>query len=320
MSNREPLISVVLPTFNGARHLPQAIESCLNQTWTNLELIIVDDSSTDQTPEIIRRYATSDQRVRSMRHETNRKLPAALNSGFAKSSGAYVTWTSDDNSFRPEALERMTLFLSENENVDIVYAGYSRMAEEGATQSRGLLLPAHYLGYRGNVITPCFLFRRAVYDSVNGYPEDLFLAEDYFFWLCTAARFNFVALPDDLYCYREHARSLTSQRTDAVRVVTRRALERALDRIDKSHHSLRAGIMIHLSTLWLYFREPKRARKLFLSAILTAPLQVFRRTKKGMMIALVFGSRLRPRPASSKAKTGEARAIHARVGSSSSEQ
>ena len=214
MGLNQPLISVVLPTFNGARHLTEAIDGCLKQTWTNWELIIVDDHSTDETPEIIKRHAAADERIRSVRHDRNQKLPAALNTGFALARGEYCTWTSDDNFYQPDALKKMAAVLDRNEKVDIVYTGYGRINEAGQPSSSGLLLPPEDLGYRGNMITPCFLFRRRVYDLVGGYAEDLFLAEDYFFWLCAAEKFRFQPLPEDLYRYREHSNSLTAQRTE----------------------------------------------------------------------------------------------------------
>jgi len=140
-NNERPLISVVLPTYNGARHLTEAIESCLNQTWRNLELIIVDDCSSDETPEIIKRYAAKDERVRPIRHTTNRQLPAALNSGFAQAQGRYCTWISDDNLYDRDALEKMASFLVRNAKVSVVYASYSRIDEAGRPSSVGLTLP-----------------------------------------------------------------------------------------------------------------------------------------------------------------------------------
>lgn len=292
MNNSQPLISVVLPTYNGARHLAEAIESCLTQTWPNLELVIVDDHSADDTPEIIARYAAKDERIRSVWHERNRNLPAALNSGFAQARAAYCTWTSDDNLYSPDALEKMVRFLDQNDKVDVVYTSYSRIDEAGWPSSPGLMLAPEYLGYQGNVITPCFLFRRRVYDWLNGYDEDLFLAEDYFFWLCAAGNFNFASMPENLYRYREHSASLTSQKTERVLRVTLTALEKALDRVDLARRSLRAGIMIHSAALHLHFGEPKRARRLFFAALLAAPLNVFNRTKKGVIIALSLGRRV----------------------------
>ena len=90
-----PLVSIVLPVYNGERYLAQAIDSCLAQTYENLEIIIVDDGSRDRSVEIVRGYA--DRRIKLICHVRNRKLPAALNTGFRHSSGAYLTWTSHEH-------------------------------------------------------------------------------------------------------------------------------------------------------------------------------------------------------------------------------
>src|SRR5690606_22425727 len=116
--NESPFVSIVLPTYNGARYLAQSIESCINQTYTQWELIIVDDASTDDTPAIISHYVQLDSRIRTVRHSTNRKLPAALNTGFDMARGEYFTWTSDDNYYRPEALGVMVAFLESRADVD----------------------------------------------------------------------------------------------------------------------------------------------------------------------------------------------------------
>lgn len=102
MAENSPKVSIVLPTYNGARYLRQSIDSCLGQTYRNLELIVVDDASTDTTPEIIRSY--QDPRIRVIRHEKSKMLPESLNTGFRAVSGDYLTWTSDDNYYVPEAI------------------------------------------------------------------------------------------------------------------------------------------------------------------------------------------------------------------------
>src|SRR6516162_6752271 len=107
MATSLPLISIVLPTFNGARYLREAIESCLHQSYPNWELILVDDASTDETPSIIADYLARDRRVTSLRNPVNRKLPGSLNAGFAQARGELLTWTSDDNCYRPHALNEM---------------------------------------------------------------------------------------------------------------------------------------------------------------------------------------------------------------------
>src|SRR3990170_3452478 len=104
-----PKVSIVLPTYNGEKYIRQSIDSCLNQTHENIELIIVDDCSIDNTPEIIKSY--KDSRVKSLRHDQNKFLPHALNTGFSNATGEYLTWTSDDNYYAKEAIEKMVSFL-----------------------------------------------------------------------------------------------------------------------------------------------------------------------------------------------------------------
>jgi glycosyltransferase involved in cell wall biosynthesis len=108
----QPLVSIILPTYNGSRFLERAIQSCLGQTYFSIELIIVDDASTDSTPEILARAVKQDTRVRVIWHDRNRKLPAALNTGFSEAKGEFLTWTSDDNEYLPNAIEQMVDFLN----------------------------------------------------------------------------------------------------------------------------------------------------------------------------------------------------------------
>ena len=103
---QDALVTIIMPTYNAdSRLLTLAIDSCVAQTYTNWELIIVDDASSNQAPEIIEAYASLDSRVSAIRHETNRKLPAALNTGFRVSRGDFLTWLSDDDLFRPRYID-----------------------------------------------------------------------------------------------------------------------------------------------------------------------------------------------------------------------
>jgi glycosyltransferase involved in cell wall biosynthesis len=211
-----PAISIVLPTFNGSRYLEQSVESCLNQSLADWELFIVDDASTDDTPRIAAGFAARDDRIHLIRHEKNRKLPGALNTGFAAARGRYLTWTSDDNLYTPNALETMRDALERHPESDLVYADYATIDEVGNLMERvsageppGLV--------SGNVVGPCFLYRARVQFELKGYDETLFLAEDYDFWLRVSSRFRLMHLKKSLYHYRLHADSLTSQRQSEIR-------------------------------------------------------------------------------------------------------
>jgi glycosyltransferase involved in cell wall biosynthesis len=230
----QPLISIVLPTFNGSRFLRQAIDSCFIQTYSNWELIVVDDASTDNTPQIIGDYASRDSRIRTVRNSTNRRLPASLNVGFSHARGALLTWTSDDNAYRPEALSQMLEFLQANSAVDVVYASYSLIDDSGSplasSESTPHAGPPHELAYR-NCVGACFLYRRVVHEQLGGYAEDLFLVEDYDFWVRASTRFRLAWLQKDLYLYRWHEQSLTSTRPQRVREAREKCLARNLPRM-----------------------------------------------------------------------------------------
>jgi glycosyltransferase involved in cell wall biosynthesis len=225
MHNSE--VSIVLPTYNGERFLRACVESCLAQTYSRWELIIVDDGSTDSTPDVVAELSAADPRIRSFRHETNRRLPAALNTGFALARGEYLTWTSDDNLYRAHALEQMARFLDRRPDADFVYADYTAIDSEGTVLHSKTSGPAERLVF-GNVVGPCFLYRRAVYERIGDFADDLYLAEDYDYWLRVSGHFRLVPLHEDLYLYRQHGESLTSRCTAEVGRATERCLERNL--------------------------------------------------------------------------------------------
>ncbi len=123
-----PLISVVLPTFNRKRLLPRAINSVLNQTYKNLELIIIDDGSTDNTEEIVKAY--SDTRIRYCKQKLNRGGSAARNAGIKLAKGELISFQDSDDEWLPEKLERQVRKFSEvGDDVGVIYCGYESVFE-----------------------------------------------------------------------------------------------------------------------------------------------------------------------------------------------
>lgn len=208
-----PTVSIVLPTHNGSRYLRRAIESCLRQTYRQIELITVDDGSTDGTAGIIRSF--DDPRIRSLRHERNQGLPRSLNHGFAQARGAYLTWTSDDNEFLPRAIEAMLACLAGDPAVDFVYADFiARDLETGDTKERRLSDPVRL--DKANGVGPCFLYTRRVYETIGEFHPAYELVEDYEYWIRVAKRFRMKRLPQCLYLYGAHAHSLTGSQALSV--------------------------------------------------------------------------------------------------------
>ena len=205
---KSKLVSIVLPVYNGARFLRQSIDSCLQQTYRNIELIVVDDGSKDNSVDIVKSY--NDERIKLVRHETNRKLPAALNTGFKQTSGFYLTWTSHDNYYAPTAIAEMVDFLEQNPDTHFVFVDDYFVDE--ANQCLGVVVrgPIEQLATE-SCLGGGFLYTRTVYEKVGPYNERTFLAEDYDYWLRVSAYFTVAHLAQPLYYYRQHPGSLTSR-------------------------------------------------------------------------------------------------------------
>ncbi len=215
------MISVVLPTYNGEKHIESAVRSILKQTYDDFELIIVDDCSTDKTSDIIQKLAAEDTRIRIIHNMVNQKLPKSLNIGFENAKGTYFTWTSDDNIYHDDAFEKMIAELDHNQEVDIVYALYNLINDDGEIigevtgEKCGISCMYHH-----DPVGACFLYRRQVHEKLRGYDENRFLIEDYDFWLRAYRSFKYQLIPKKLYDYRVHGTSLTSNHGNQIETAT----------------------------------------------------------------------------------------------------
>lgn len=274
MAATASLISIVLPVYNGERYLAESIQSCLDQTYPHWELIIVDDASTDDTSSIIAQGMAKDVRIRCIRHETNKRLPAALNTGFTHARGAYLTWTSDDNRYHLSALEEMLQVLTTGEGADFVYADYEVIDEDGQYIQTNVAPPPLSLIQGFNAV-PCFLYRRHIYEQVGGYAEDLFLAEDYDYWLrVLSAGCTMIPLHKRLYSYRRHARSLTDQYTGRTFLAAEHALLRNLPKMTGASAAVRGRAYLYLASLATWRGDQHSASRYLLLALRYTPVLV----------------------------------------------
>jgi glycosyltransferase involved in cell wall biosynthesis len=271
----QPLVSVVLPTHNGARYLAESIESVLRQTHVNLELIIVDDASIDATPEIVALYAEQDGRVRTIRHEKNVKLPAALNSGFRIARGEYLTWTSDDNLYRPEAIAEMLDVLEHDSGVDLVYSDYSDIDDTGRVIRSIRVHPPEKLAHT-NSVGVCFLYRRRVYEVLGDYNPAYLLVEDYEYWVRASAVFRLRPIHRDLYLRRLHESSLTARFHELVGEAHERVLRQHLPQMVWTGRAERATGYRLLADRAIARRDVRRALACLLHAGRLAPRDTVR--------------------------------------------
>ena len=286
----KPLVSIVLPTYNGARYLADSVQSCIDQTHPNWELIIVDDCSTDHTPAIIASFQALDPRIRSIRHETNRKLPGALNTGFAAAKGDYLTWTSDDNAYRPHAIATMLSYLRAHPEIGVVYCDFTKTDAAGTPVQRYVVAEPQELALQ-NCVGPCFLYPRWLAERVGEYNESLFLAEDYEFWLRASQAAPMRPLHEDLYLYRLHDNTLTHLQKAPVRLAVRDAQQAQLPKMNWLPDAVRARALLQLAGGYSFYPEPAAKIGCLRNAWAIAPRTVLRYGGETVMATVIRGPR-----------------------------
>jgi glycosyltransferase involved in cell wall biosynthesis len=224
---RSGLVSIILPVYNQASFLGDAIESILQQTYTNWELIIVNDGSTDDFETKVAPYI-SDPRLRIF-HQPNQKLPSALNNGFREARGEFFTWTSADNIVLENWLERLIVALQLNPTAGLAYSDYIAIDDRGAelgdpewrrhnrpTGTARLHLPTEVTATNfhdsgDNFLGASFMWRAEVHEVVGSHDENTFGGEDYDFWLRMNMVTPFTHVAQSLYLYRVHDNTLNAR-------------------------------------------------------------------------------------------------------------
>jgi len=206
-----PLVSVMMPTFNVEEYVEQAIESVLSQTYSNFELVIVDDGSTDKTPTILANCAKNDSRVK-VYYSEHAGRGKTRNSCLEYSQGKYIAiCDSDDVSF-PERFERQVMFLETNPNIGAVGAQLCSFNEEPIFEkSRVVSWPVEaaevaYSFRKGRMrIANCAgMIRSSLFKRYGNYNEQLNRGQDYdFFRRVSLQRIDLINLPEVLVFYRQ---------------------------------------------------------------------------------------------------------------------
>lgn len=208
------MISVVMPVYNGEKYLKQSIESIIRQSYKDWELIIVNDCSTDNSRDVMQSYADIDSRIRIVDNSSNLKLPMSLNTGFREARGKYLTWTSDDNLYKVNALKELAGYLENNPEIGLVYSDMDFVDASLNFIREQCLEPEMLLC--ADCVGASFMYRREVLDKVGEYDPDMFLVEDYEYWIRISEQFKIGHLNKNLYTYRMHSGSLTGTRKNDI--------------------------------------------------------------------------------------------------------
>jgi len=218
----DPLISILVPTYNQADYLPQTLDSLLSQTYENWEAVIVDDGSTDATPEILEKHASRDSRFRVF-HKKNGGVSSALNEALRNSRGEWICWLSSDDLFLPSKLKIHTYGFKKYPHINVFHTDYYVLKGDKITfmenYLEGFIPPPEFqvlkffqINYF-NGISICI--HRSVFERIGFFKEYLRNGQDFDMWLRISALYRSQVLPLRTCITRVHALSGTQISVEA---------------------------------------------------------------------------------------------------------
>lgn len=203
-----PRVSIIIPVYNGARYLAQAIESAIEQTYANTEIIVVNDGSTDHgaTERVVRGYG---ERIRYVAKE-NGGVATALNRGIREMTGEYFSWLSHDDLYFPKKIERQIEYAQRFQSGTVLFSDYELI--DASNTVIGKIVADHqllsrknlYAVLRGAINGLTLLIPRALFQTIGMFREDTQTSNDYALWFDMVRRVRFEHIPEVLVQYRCH--------------------------------------------------------------------------------------------------------------------
>ncbi len=219
-----PSISIIMPVWNGEKYLAAAIDSLLAQTFTDFELLVVDDGSTDRTPEILRAYA--DPRLRVLRLD-HAGIVVALNHGMSQARAEWIARLDADDLSLPRRLELQWQAVARRPRAVLCHTAVTFFGDENLVIGESRLprsrsFTALRLCLRSPIVHSTVLFKKSVALAVGGYLPEERHAEDFSLWGRLLEQGEFIALTKKLVRFRWHAQSVSQKNLEIQRALARR--------------------------------------------------------------------------------------------------
>jgi len=233
--SKPDLVSIVIPVYNGARYVALAIESALAQDYPRVEVVVVNDGSTDEgrTRQAVEPFLS---RVRYFA-KPNGGVASALNFGIGEAGGEYVSWLSHDDLYRPDKISRQMARMAELDGDAILYSDFQIIDQNGEKGCVVRMPPSDPYNFRyvltlQNFLHGCtLLIPRRCLEQAGAFDERLRTTQDYDLWFRLAERYPFWHLPEPLVFSRQHAEQGTHRMRDTVLLECNQLLIRFLDRL-----------------------------------------------------------------------------------------
>jgi glycosyltransferase involved in cell wall biosynthesis len=249
-----PLISVILPVYNCEKYISTAIQSILNQTYSNFELIIINDNSTDNSEKEINAF--KDPRIKYNKNPENLKLIQTLNIGIQLSKGEYIARMDADDISYPERFEKQIIFLEKNKEVGVLGTSFKLLKENSLNDNRfeGIIKVkypfnseeiAFELIYNNVILHPSVMFRKSIFDQHKTfYNIEYTHAEEYYLWTELILKTKFANLEDCLLEYRVHDSQISNNYSEIQLIKTLEIQRKYLNRLGFKLNDLETKLLI----------------------------------------------------------------------------
>ncbi len=210
-----PLVSIILPCYNAEKYIEEALNSIITQSYTNLEIIVINDCSSDNTRELLSTFE-KDPRVIIIDNEVNLKLPNTLNKAIKVAKGEYIARMDADDIALPDRIEKQVAFLLDNPSIDIVGTNTQYIDSNGNDLPIDTRKPLEHskivgkLPWKSTLNHPTIVAKKSFFSDLGGF-KNISYGEDYELWIRGwLAGKKFANLPEKLLRYRMHDKQMTA--------------------------------------------------------------------------------------------------------------
>jgi glycosyltransferase involved in cell wall biosynthesis len=286
LERQVPLVSVIIPAFNRVSYIKETIHSVLSQNWPNIEIIVVDDGSSDGTFEVLRQFA-DDQKITLLSHANreNKGQSAALNLGLRAASGEFIAILDSDDLFAPTKLADQVKFLEAQPSFDMVYGKGLAIDQNGNPLFYTLPENHEETGDPARILLDCYvaipggaLFRRTLTEKVGFFEESFRAAQDHDMAVRLFEAGKVGYLPEVAFHYRKHGESISQRGLERRWKTGFEVLIRAKNRYPYPSHVIRKrAAVLNFRLGQTYWREGRRitAIPLLVKSAVLDPLRAF---------------------------------------------
>jgi glycosyltransferase involved in cell wall biosynthesis len=284
-TNRMPMVSVILPSFNYAQYLQFAVQGVLSQKYSDLELIIVDDCSGDGSREIAEEWKRLDDRVVTIFHAKNRGLACTRNTGLKASAGKFIALCDSDDIWQPDKLKIQLEHFRDNDQVGIVHSEASIIDGSGALTGQRFSGLFHMenqvtsgnlfseLCRRNFLCVPSVVLRREALEYAGGFDESLRSLEDWVCWTKVSRKYLFKYIEEPLVQYRMHGASL-SHNSKGMATNRIKAICVLLEALSDINSRPLATMLYSLGMSYLELGQAREAVPAFAKSLAAHPVQL----------------------------------------------